>query len=239
MSKVAPAATETSFDELNADALPSVTVPAFTATLPTKAVLVVMVSDKTDVELIWITWVTFAPNLLLIVAVPAPVPELVMVPVLLTKVVSKNVLLTVPVLFRTISPVPVTPPLSFTEPVPLAVRVRLLLSVTAPLNTALLFPELPMVRVPELPEATVIRLANVRVSPSSVALALPLVSPNVTVPEPSAFAFVVALTVPALIVTPPLNVLLLLRVSVPAPVFVRLMLEPEITPLITNVPPPP
>ena len=95
-----------------------------------------------------------------------------------------------------------------------------------------------MVRVPELPEATVIRLGKVNEAPRSVAFALPLMSPNVMVPEPSAFWLVVALTVPALIVTPPLNVLLLLRVSVPAPVFVRLMPEPEITPLITNVPPP-
>ncbi len=74
-----------------------------------------------------------------------------------------------------------------------------------------------MVRVPELPEATVIGLAKVRWSPRSVAFALPLVSPKVNVPEPSAVAWLVALTVPALILTPPLNVLLPLSVKVPLP----------------------
>jgi len=91
---------------------------------------------------------------------------------------------------------------------------------TGPLNVAELFPELPMVRVPELPEATVIGLGKVNWLPRSVALALPLVSPKVTIPDPvppSAFALVVALTVPPLIVSPPVNVLFPLRVRVPGP----------------------
>ncbi len=138
ISNVAPDATETTFDEFRAVELPSCKVPALTATLPANAVLLVMLSNRTDVELFWTTCVTFAPNWLWIIAVCVPLPEFVIVPVLLTSVVSRNVLLPVPVLvsFRTILPVPVTPPVRPTEPPPLAVRVRLLLSVTAPPNTA-------------------------------------------------------------------------------------------------------
>ena len=86
--------------------------------------------------------------------------------------------------------------------------VRLLFSVIAPLNVGLEVEV--MLSVPLLPEATVIGFGKVRLSPINVALALPVESPRVIVPvpePPKALVLVVPLTVPALMVRPPVNVL--------------------------------
>lgn len=66
---------------------------------------------KDEVALFWMTPVTFVPMTALISAVPAPVPWLVIVPVLFTAVVRIVMPLAVAILFCRIRlPVPVTPP---------------------------------------------------------------------------------------------------------------------------------
>ena len=78
-----------------------------------------------------------------------------------------------------------------------------------------------IVAVPLLPDATVIGLASVSPAPCRVAFALPELCPSVTAPvplPPSAFALVVALTVPSRTTNPPLNVFAPLKVSMPLPV---------------------
>ena len=95
-----------------------------------------------------------------------------------------------------------------------------------------------MVARPVLPEATEIGLAKVNADPPlNVALAEPLVSPMVMVPVPKAFALVVPLTVPDLIVTPLLKELLLpLKVNADVLLFSMTPVTfPPITPLITSV----
>ena len=62
-----------------------------------------------DVALFWITPVTFVPMTELMVVVPEPEPELVMVPALLMDAPEMVVLLEVKLLII-IFPVPVTPP---------------------------------------------------------------------------------------------------------------------------------
>ena len=79
--------------------------------------------------------------------------------------------------------------------------------------------------VPELPAATVMAFAAVRVPDiMSVALLLPLESPSVILPVPREVALVDWLTVPDLIVIPPLHpVLVPVMLNVPSPL---LMIPP-------------
>jgi hypothetical protein len=82
-----------------------------------------------------------------------------------------------------------------------------------------------ILNVPELPAATVMAFAAVRVPDIiSVALLLPLESPSVIMPVPREVALVDWLTVPDLIVIPPLHpVLFPVMLNVPDPL---LMIPP-------------
>ena len=98
------------------------TVPAFIVNPPVK----VFIPDKVncDVALFWMTPVTLVPMTALMVVVPVPVPELVMVPVWLIEVVER-VIVPVLVLFIIMFPVPVMPPFRINAAVPLD-KVKLL-----------------------------------------------------------------------------------------------------------------
>ena len=66
-----------------------------------------------EVELFWMTPVTFGPMTALIVVVPLPVPEFVIVPELLTEVFERVIVLPdPPVAFSIKLPVPVIPPVN-------------------------------------------------------------------------------------------------------------------------------
>ena len=142
----------------------------------------------------------------LMVVAPLPVPELVIVPVLLMDV-PESVIVPAPVVASTKLPVPALVlilPLKVRLLAPGA-RVKVLLSVTALLKMSVAL--LVIVSVPLLPALTVMGLVKVpeRVPPLNVALALPLVFPIVIVPIPKALRLVLALTCPASMVTPPVK----------------------------------
>jgi hypothetical protein len=165
----------------------SVVPPLFT-------VSAVVLTVSADVVLFSVIPVTFDPTPPLMVVVPVPAPIFVMVPALFTAAVE-SVMVPLPALL---------------------LIVRLLVPVTPPLKVVEMFvPVLPIVSVPVVPLASAIGRAIVSpvVPTSSVALALPLVSPSVIVPAPKAFALVVPRTVPDLIVNPPVKVLLPLRLN--------------------------
>ena len=84
------------------------TVPAFIVKPPVK----VFAPDKVNCEaaLFWITPNTLVPMIALIVTAAVPLPEFVMVPLLLTDAVER-VIVPVLVSFNVIFPVPVIPPL--------------------------------------------------------------------------------------------------------------------------------
>src|SRR5262249_57485617 len=106
------------------------------------------------------------------------------------------------------------------------VSVRLVVRGRAGVKIGEMFvPVLPIVSVPVVPLASAIGRAIVSpvVPTSSVALALPLVSPSVIVPAPKAFALVAPRTVPDLIVNPPVKVFALEKVAVPAPAMITLV----------------
>ena len=108
-----------------------------------------------------------------------------------------------------------------------------LFSVTAPVYEDAARPEATVIlRFPELPAATVMGFATVRADAiMSVALLLPLESPSVILPVPREAALVAWLTVPDLIVIPPLHpVLFPVMLNVPSPL---LMIPPvpETTPV--------
>ena len=169
------------------------TVPALMVKPPVK--VLAPESVNCDVALFWITSVTFVPMTALMVVVPAPELELVIVPMLLMEVVESKVKPIVGLLI-VILPVPVTPPVNIRspeEPPVVEVNVRLLFNVTAPLKVGLQLLVALILNVPLLPEATVIGLANVPSNrPCNVAAALPLVSPRVITLElaPKALALV-------------------------------------------------
>ena len=125
---------------------------------------------------------------------PVPVPRLVTVPVLLTlPIVSRN-----------------APPLLSST--------RLFVPVTPPLKLAAVAVVEPIVSVPVVVDARVIGLAKVRPSPRILASVFAAESPRVTAPvpvPPNAFALVVPLNVPCLMVRPPVKVLAPLRTTVP------------------------
>ena len=141
-----------------------------------------------------------APTLALIVEVPEPVPELVMVPALFTPVVD-SVAVPPPVVLNIRLPVPVTPPLNV-RLLAVGCRVRLLASVTAPLKRVVA--PTVIVFVPVFPAATEMRFVKVPLNVlSSVAFAAPLVLPRMMAPVPNALALPVPIKVPASMVAPP------------------------------------
>ena len=138
-----------------------------------------------EVLLFWMRPVTLVPMTALMVVVPEPEPELVIVPALLRLVVER---VTVPV-------------------VALLLMVRLLVPVTPPLKVVeMAVPLLPSVSVPVVVEASMIALLYVRpVVPIShdALLEPPALSPNVTEPVPTPLAAAeVQRIVPALMVVP-------------------------------------
>jgi len=156
----------------------SVVPPLFAVSAP--------LTVSAEVALFCVTAVTFDPTAALIVVVPVPAPVFVMVPALFTAAVES---VTVPV-------------------VALLLIVRLLLPVTPPLNVVeIAVPVLPIVSVPVVFDASEIGLLYVSpVVPTKndAAFDPPALSPNVTVPVPTALAATeVAISVPALIVVPP------------------------------------
>src|SRR6185436_9475878 len=136
--------------------------------------------------------------------VPVPLPLLVIVPPLLIDA-PDSVIVPVPVAFRIRLLPPDTLPLKV-RLLPTGDRTRSLLSVTPPLK--MLAALSVIVATPVLPDATTMGLAKVPASPPlNVALAEPPESPIVItlVVAPNEFAFV-PVTVPDLIVRPPVNV---------------------------------
>jgi len=175
--------------------------------------LVLMV--RPAVVLFWVMPVTFVPTPPVIVWVVVFALVLVMVPVLFTLAVVKLTMPVVPVPVIVTLPVPVTPPDNVSPKVNVDAAVKLWLDrVMGPLKVAAAV--LVMVAVPVLPEATVIGFWNGPANPPlKVALTLPLPSPMVMTLEfaPKAFALVVPLTVPPLIVRPVVNEFTPLRIS--------------------------
>ena len=95
--------------------------------------------------------------------------------------------------------------------------VKLFVPVTPPLKTVLLL-LLVTLSVPVFPDASTIGFANVEDRDAViVALSFPLVSPRVTVPvplPPNALVLVLPITVPFLIVRPPVKVFIPVSVSI-------------------------
>ena len=190
----------------------SVVPPELTTNPPLKV--------SAEVVLPSVTLVTFAPTAPLIVVVPAPLPELMIVPWLLTPPAPDRVITPAPVELNTRLPMPVTPPLKVSAVVAGDRTKSCELSVTRPLKVLTAVPVIAA--TPALPEATEIALANGPANPPlSVALAETVESPSVIAPAPNALALVVPLTVPALIVRPPVKVFTPLNVNVPLPILVR------------------
>lgn len=143
-------------------------------------------------------------------------------------------------------PVPVMPPFNVSDlPLLRVDRVRLLLSVTAPLSVMLgPLEAMPRVRVPELPATTLMALPTALASVRSVlelasrlaALELDGVeSPRVTAAVPRALPLVEMLTVPTLTVTPPAKVVFAPeRVRAEVPLFSRtpVTVEPKTPPIV-------
>ena len=129
--------------------------------------------------------VTLEPTAALMVVVPVPDPELVIVPALFKEAVAKVIVPFVAPSLMTKLLVPVTPPLKVVE---------------------IAVPVLPIVNVPEVPEDRTMALLKVKpvVATCRVALVLPLEAPKVTVLEPKAEDEVEATKVPAEMVVPPL-----------------------------------
>lgn len=164
--------------------------------------------ERDEVALFSVMPVTLEPTPLVILAVPVPVPELVMVPALATlpveMVIAPPVLLSLIVRF----PVPVMPPVTVVVPVPVAAMVRLSPpSATAPLNMAVVVPpSLPIVRVPAALEPKLIALAMVTELASKLAEPpeeLPREMGALVVVEPAAEALL-RRTIPCWTVKPPL-----------------------------------
>ena len=121
--------------------------------LTVKAVVLIVKADVLEFSLMAVTLLPTPP---VIVVVPLVLPELVIVPVLLTGFVD-NVTTDAPVPLIVMFPVPVMPPLRVSVP-ELGVILKLLLSVTAPLKVVVVLPSI--LNVPLLPDATVIAFVN-------------------------------------------------------------------------------
>ena len=199
--------------------LVSVVPPLFTV----RAVVLIV---SAEVVLLSVIDVTFAPTPPLIVTVPLLEPVFVIVPVLLKEAVLTAIVLVVPELLMVTFPTPVIPPLIVMVPVvPVLDTVRLLpFSPIAPLKVgAVVVPLLPIVSVPTalVPKFTALETVNVfakrlaeppaelpRVMGEVEGPAAPLVVPTL---------LTLAITVPCMIVRPPVNVFAWLRVNVPVP----------------------
>ena len=169
-------------------------------------------SVNPEVLLFSVTLVTFVPITALIVVVPAPVPEFVIVPVLFRLVPLKVIVPLVSLLITQLL-VPVTPPVNVAEtPVPVVPTVSVPVSLLA--NTIALLMVRPVV------------LTN------KLAAVLPPLIPSATVPEPSAEPELDTVNVPpAMVVVPEYPLLLPDKVSAPAVSVRPLALVPVIAPL--------
>jgi len=216
---------------------------------PLFTVNAVVLRVRPAVVVFWVMAVTLVPTPPVMVCAVVLVLVLTMVPVLLTELVVKLTMPVVPVPLRRTLPVPVTPPDKVSPKVVVDTSVTSwLLNVMAPLKVEAAL--LVMVAVPVLPDATVIGFANGPANPPlNVALALPLPSPIVMTLEfaPNAFALVVPLTVPDLIVKPPVNVFtpLSTRVEVElfsttpvtlVPMMLLIVVAPVPAPMLVTVP---
>ena len=141
-------------------------------------------NTRLEVLLFSITPVTFEPIAALIVVVPVPLPVFVMVPVLFRLVELKVIVPLVPPSLITRLLVPVTPPVKVVEiAVPVVPTVKAYVSLLA--NT--------------------IAFAKLRpvVPTNKLAVAVPLLTPKVTLPVPKAFAELSTVNVPVTTVVPP------------------------------------
>jgi hypothetical protein len=182
---------------------PNFNVPAVIVVVPVYA-LPVLESINADVLLFCVTPVTLDPISALIVVEPVPVPVFVTVPTLFTLLVD-NVI------------VPVVAPLLI---------VKLLVPVTPPLKVVdIAVPVLPKVKVPVVVEANTIALLYSRpvtLTKKEALLVPPPLSPSVTDPVPTETAVEEpAITAPALMIVPPVYVLLPDKVKLPEPCFVK------------------
>ena len=169
-------------------------------------------SVNAEVLLFSTTPVTFVPITALIVVVPAPLPELVIVPTLFRVVPLKVIVPLVPLLI-TRSLVPVTPPVKVVE---------------------IAVPVVPTVSVPLALLANTIAFVNVRpvVLTSKLAAVLLALRPSITLPVPNADAEVDTVSVPpAIVVVPAYDPLLPDKVWAPAVSVNPLALVPVIAPL--------
>jgi len=198
---------------------------------------------RAEVVLFSVRPVTLEPTPPLMVVVPVPAPLLVIVPLLLTAMVLIVVEAVVVPLVMVRLPLPVMPPATFVEPVPLAAMVRSFpLRKTAPVKTAAVAPALlPIVNVPTAELPRLMALARVKELASRLADP-PAASPRVMADAegPAAPLTVVTLlmlttTVPLLISNPPVNVLPLERVVTPPVVLTTRAMVP--VPLSLMTPP--
>src|SRR6185437_8946224 len=137
------------------------TLPERMVTPPAKLVLVA-VKVNAEVALFSVISPTVLPTTPLRVAVPVPVPELVMAPVF-PMAPAPMVREAVPLSVTVMLPVPEMAPELTIVPVPVSANVTLLFKVMLPLKVALLPPPLfPIVNVPLLPACTVLGLATVK-----------------------------------------------------------------------------
>ena len=151
--------------------------------------------------------VTLEPIAALIKVAPAPLPLLVIVPVLLTLVVESVKALLLLLLSVRLA-LPVTPPVKLKVLPVMAVKVASLFKVIAPVKEEMAAVLLPIVCVPLLPACTVMARAIVKAPPvKSEALALPEVLPNkiALLALPSA-PLVLTAALPPTIKVPPLMV---------------------------------
>ena len=141
-------------------------------------------SVNPEVLLFSVTPVTLVPITALIVVVPAPVPEFVIVPVLFRLAPLKVIVPLVPLLITRLL-VPVTPPVKVVE---------------------IAVPVVPTVSVPKSLLARTIAFVNVKavVLTSKLAAVLPALTPSVMLPDPAAEAELARVSVPAATVVPPL-----------------------------------
>ena len=160
-----------------------VLVPLLVRVVPLLLTLSAPLIVNADVLLLSITPVTFEPIAALIVVVPVPLPVFVMVPVLFRLVELKVIVPVVPLLITRLL-VPVTPPVKVVE---------------------IAVPVVPTVKAYVSLLASTIAFAKLRpvVPTNKLAVAVPLLTPKVTLPVPKAFAELNTVNVPVAIVVPP------------------------------------
>jgi len=171
--------------------LPTESVPEEIVVAPVK--VLAPESVRVEVELFWVTPVTFAPMTELMVTPPVPEPELVTVPVLLRLTVEMVIPAALVLLFcRMRFCAPVMPPLRVSKPVPAfwivtgaLLRVSALETVVAALSAEvtkrpLPAPEPPSARVPlVMVVATLLLIVRLLPVPVPVIVMVPVVPPEI------------------------------------------------------------